>query len=367
MRSRPTTRAVRSLSVVACVPIAVWLCVAAAARAQAPELSWQTPPGCPSRDAWLAELSARVDPEVFRAQAAKLRVALRIEPTQAGYSLTLSTELEGARGERRIEAAACGELTHAAALIVALALDPRGAASSPPVELAAAAAPAAAPAPAPSRSPMPDVAPVLEPEPAPARSPDPPPAPAGRADSDSERPQRTRAPSAERVLLFARPLAALDLGVLPQLALGASLQAGARLGATSLEVGGTYLPTQSVSVEDRTAAVGELRFLAASLGVCHGLSSGRIELAPCVRAEYGRIWGRGRNLERGTFAGGASWLALLVAAKASFEVAEPLALVLELGGGAPLLAAEFGVEGLGQAHDTPAVFGRLSAGAELAF
>jgi hypothetical protein len=100
---------------------------------------------------------------------------------------------------------------------------------------------------------------------------------------------------------------------------------------------------------------------------CHDLLESRLELAPCARLEYGRLWGRGRNLEGAAFSGGATWLALLAAVKVGFEVVDPLSAVLELAAGAPLLAAEFAVDGLGQAHETPDVFGRVSFGAELAF
>jgi hypothetical protein len=137
---------------------------------------------------------------------------------------------------------------------------------------------------------------------------------------------------------------------------------------TALELGVAYLPTQSLSAEGRDGSVGQLRFLAGSIGVCYvALKVGRLELGPCGRAEYGRIWGRGRNLDGDTFSGGASWLALLAGGLASLQLFEPVSVGLELGAGVPLLDSSFSIGGLGEVHATESVVGRLSAGVELRF
>jgi len=178
-------------------------------------------------------------------------------------------------------------------------------------------------------------------------------------------------PSRGRILrppFSVRALVLLDLGVLPKLAAGPALLIGVRLQRTALELGIAYLPTQSLSADGRDGSVGQLRFLAGSIGACYAaLKVGRLELGPCARVEYGRIWGRGQNLDEDTYSGGASWLALLAGARASLQLSELLSVGLELGAGVPLLEPSFSVSGLGEVHATESVVGRLSAGAELRF
>lgn len=345
-------------------------------RAQEPALTWQAPEGCPTRDAWLSSLRSRVDEAAWNEAAPKLRASVRIDTTETGYALQLDTELDGATGQRRIEAASCAELVEASALIVAFAIDPEAAgrtASAAPVVASDGAPAVVTPVEGSSVALAPIAAAPAEaaaPEPAPAEAVRPVPRVEPRAKGfDRERPpEHVRAVVRPRSQLFVRPLALLDIGTLPALGVGPSLAVGLRIRRISLELGVSYLPAQLIIEATADRIIGELRWLAGSAGACYSLfPDQRLDAAPCVRMELGRLWGRGRNLEADMISAGATWLALLAGAQVSYEIWRGLAVNLEVAAGLPLLASAFRVDAVGEVHETPSVVGRLSAGVTLSF
>lgn len=351
----------------------IWIASSALAFAQEPALSWQAPAACPAREAWLGSLRARVDPTVWAEAAPKLRASVRIEARASGYALALETELDGATGQRQLEAARCEELVEASALIVALAIDPSAAEraasanpivapeatpASPAPVTAGAAAPAAAPAEPVPAEPQPE-----QPDPEPKRPILPVPVPAKGFDGERPpAPERSREPGSMR--FFVRPLVLLDAATLPQLALGPSLQGGARIQRLHLELGASYLLAQSLSAPDGVrGVVGEIRWLAGSAGACYSVVRiGGSYIAPCARIEVGWLWGRGRNLDQDTFSGGATWLALVPGAVLSYELVRGFAVNAELGAALPLLASAFTVGGVGEVHESPGIALRFAAG-----
>jgi len=348
-------------------------------RAQEPALTWQAPEGCPTREVWLSLLRSRVDEAAWNEAAPKLRAAVRIDTTDTGYALQLDTELDGATGQRRIEAASCAELVDASALIVAFAIDPEAAsraASSAPI-VASDGAPAVvtpvegepvAPAPAEAAPPQPPPPEPAPPEAAQVKRPVPRVEPRPKGVDRERAPEHARAVLRPRAQLFVRPLAMLDTGTLPTLGVGPSLAVGLRIRRISLELGVSYLPAQLIIEATDDRIIGELRWLAGSAGACYSLfPDQRLDAAPCVRMELGRLWGRGRNLEADMVSAGATWLALLAGAQVSYELLRGLAVGLEVAAGLPLLASAFRVDAVGEVHETPSVVGRLSAGVTLSF
>jgi hypothetical protein len=340
----------------------IWVASAAVTRAQEPALTWQAPEGCPARGAWLSSLRSRVDDAAWNEAAPKLRASVRIDTTETGYVLQLDTELDGAPGQRRLEAARCEELVEASALIVAFAIDPEAAArtanaapvvasdGTPPVVAPVAAEPVV---PAPAEPALPE---AEKPKPL---------TPPVEAGGDSERaPERPR----PRTQLFVRPLALLDVGTLPAVGVGPSLVLGLRVRRVSIELGASYLPAQLIAEATERRVISELRWLAGSAGACYSLfPDGRLDVAPCARMELGRLWGRGRNLDAEMVSGGAVWLAVLAGAQVSYELVRGLEVGLEMAAGLPLLAAAFRVDGFGEVHETPSVVGRFAAGITLSF
>ncbi len=386
---------------------------ARAARAEGPLLSWDAPSGCPERVALLEAIRARLDANAWQNTAPELVADVRVRAVPGGFALTLETaSRQGPSGKRYIEAASCGELIDAAALIVALAIDPRAAERAPQIEREAASpfalplgdqAPATAPqtvpvAGAPEPVPTPgtraptELAPA-EPEPAkpapiklePAKpaaakpapvEPAPKPAPRARgqelaaedliepAPSGARAP--TSAPARTQRFFFVRPLLLLDLGTLQRLAVGPALQLGVRFSPITLELGAGLLPEQTLTAAGRD--VGDLYWLGASAGACYGRLLGeRIELAPCARLEYGRLHASSRETSAGPTSGAAPWLAASLGVRASYQLSAAIAVVADLAFGLPLLAAAFSIEGVGEVHRTPHAVGRLNAGIELRF
>jgi hypothetical protein len=267
------------------------------------QLEWRAPANCADRAELSAQIEARL-PERPRARAT-LRARGWIELTRGGYRLELETE----QGRRTLLAPECEELTSAAALMLALLIDPHTGPVPPPTAAATA--------------------------------------------------RRTRV-----VWALLRAELEADLGTLPSFALGPGLSLGVRVFATSIEVSGYYLPKQDVFDAQHAAALGELHALGLGLAACQALTS-PVELSPCLRIEYGRIAGQGSNLNTSTSKADAPFVLALLGGRLSAELVHNLRAVLDLAIGLPLLGATFTVNPVGTVHQTSDVVGRLRAGIEL--
>ncbi|HVR63379.1 MAG TPA: hypothetical protein VMU50_15870, partial [Polyangia bacterium] len=129
-------------------------------RDVAPELSltWQAPAGCPDGGDVEAQF-ARLLGGAGRAPAAKhLTATATVQPAAAGrWTLRLETALDGVPGQRALEGDSCWTVASAAALILALTIDPNATAAPEPAreEPGARAAPMVAIAPPPPPEPAP--------------------------------------------------------------------------------------------------------------------------------------------------------------------------------------------------------------------
>jgi hypothetical protein len=95
------------------------------------ELDWSAPQGCPDREAVLAEVLKLAGAKAASAHHLKARATIRAAEG-TGFFLSLLTELEGVRGERTLSGVSCGSLSDAAALMLALILNPEVATKAPP-------------------------------------------------------------------------------------------------------------------------------------------------------------------------------------------------------------------------------------------
>jgi hypothetical protein len=112
-------------------------------------ITWSAPEGCPNADTIRAEVrrmagAAAAATDQIEAHAAVVR-------DHAGWQLTLTTRAGALSGERKLSAPDCAELGRAAALVIALMINPAADPSAAPtvVRPAAPAPPAVAPPPAP--------------------------------------------------------------------------------------------------------------------------------------------------------------------------------------------------------------------------
>jgi hypothetical protein len=101
-----------------------WLLAAAASAQQSAslplELRWQAPPECGSEADVRAQLE-RIAHALPGYALAPLRAEARVDRQERLYALDLSTEHEGERGERKLEASDCPTLVRSMTLVLALA------------------------------------------------------------------------------------------------------------------------------------------------------------------------------------------------------------------------------------------------------
>lgn len=126
------------------------LAVTPAHGAEPLSLAWTAPAGCPSRDDVLAEtrrlLGGKIDSDAPLAARAEVALA-----APSDYRLRITLDRTPGERPREVHAPTCAELGDAAALILALSLDPASVADAPPGTALHAdpAAPPPPPAPAP--------------------------------------------------------------------------------------------------------------------------------------------------------------------------------------------------------------------------
>ncbi|HMI90414.1 MAG TPA: hypothetical protein VK509_03580, partial [Polyangiales bacterium] len=132
---------------------------------------------------------------------------------------------------------------------------------------------------------------------------------------------------------------------------------------TAIELSANYLPPNHLEQGERE--LGKVTMWSASLGVCHALGQGTT-VGPCLRAEYGRMTGEGdgvRNPEHGS----GMFAAVLFGLRFDAPVLPALTLCAEIAAGLPLARTLFTVGGVGVAHESAVVIGRVRTGAELRF
>jgi len=349
-----------------------------AAPADAQEIDWDG--HCADEGEGLeAEVAALVRPSTDRAS---LEVFARVTgDTSLRIELALSRDGEPL-GRRSLEGAACEELVSAAALVVALTLDPAAlvTAVSAPVDLPT-DAPAAAPTPtSPPPSSAPPPAEALGPPPQRAASA---PRPARNASSDEAiRRSRARsiapdeaAPTLEAPVEEGEALdldislgvaAALDAGALPIATPGIEARIGMALGPLRLEAAGRWFFEQESGLGQHPTGRGHFGMATGSLGACLPVGVGPVVLGPCLGAEAGAIWGSATGVSdpgEGTSAWVAPWGAAMLGA----DVASWLRLRLDVGVTVPVVRTDFVVDGIGSVHSSAPVTFRAGLGAEVHF
>ena len=253
-------------------------------------LEWRAPDSCPSRE----RLLARTQELLGHAPEAGLKGELQLdaratELSRDSWQLDLSSRSDGGiPTSRSVKATSCAELADAAALLIALAIDPE-------LQVAAAGSSATfepdSPAPATPNGAAP--APATDaPAALPAISSAAPRAVSGAGGSAE--PERSGPPFLPRVSVSAaawsRRLAGTSAGVLAQ---GGVSRAHGWLLATL-----GYFPSRHTSVAGATAG-GDLSLLSGGLEVGYGvdLNPSSLEVSPLVAAELEWVRGSGSGVE----------------------------------------------------------------------
>lgn len=313
----------------------VCLLAAGAARADEPVLlTWNAPAGCPSGAA------VRGQVERILGGATNHRVVARADVTEAApadWSVHLVTDVDGARGERTLDANSCASLANATALIVALAVDPsRARAAQSTMPGARVAHPSAPELTAPQSAP----------------------------------PSHTL-----KVQALVAAGAAFDVGTLPSPAVAGQLALGALFGPLRLEVSGADWFAQRATKDVDGASEGvRIHLFDAALRACvrdrFGLG---FELNPCLGASVVVASSDGFGPapaftpQHELSAWGAAGASLL----AEWNFAGPWALRASVGADVPLVRRNFVVRLSGQPdvglHRPSVVAGTASLGVELRF
>ncbi len=316
--SNPGSRTrVLSLRLVALLTLLTTWSQPRAAFAEAPRwlLEWSSPEGCAGESDLRASVARLLGAPVEEVLHEPLVVRGSVEPNDGSYRLRLLAIGAHGQGERRAEATSCAEVLRMAALLVALAVEPRFGEESPPSSVA----PGPVTATFPSLS-ADEAAPrVAEPgaqtsaTAIPTLSATPPPHPNRVEARDTRLPadnaRRSSAPPGEANDAPWRVhgqspvtgaelglLARLSAGDLPHLAAGAALSGMLEFGRESLSISlGGYLPqTQEVTGEPG----GHARFWSGELGLAwrHNLVDGDLTLGPCLGGRAVIVRGDGSGL-----------------------------------------------------------------------
>jgi hypothetical protein len=98
------------------------------------EIEWQAPEECPGADDVRASVERTLGPAADD-ERTPIRASGRVQQSDAGYRLLLEVHDGAATSQRELEGATCREVTDAAALILAMTIDPRVALTDePPAE-----------------------------------------------------------------------------------------------------------------------------------------------------------------------------------------------------------------------------------------
>ncbi len=298
-------------------------------QAGALTFSWQAPASCPSRGQVSGEI-ARLLGGIIRVPQGGDITARAVVEHGLTWSLAMDTELAGRPGRRSLEAASCQDLANAAALIIALMIDPDAVAAH-------------ATTPQPAAAPPPVTAP-----PATATAPD-------------------RKPRVVEFLVGI--LAAGSYGTLPSIDAGLGGGIGLQGRRWRAELRGSYglRRDQKAWAAAPAGAYGQFNFWAVAFAACFNVGSESLAFGPCADAEVGVTSAKGFGVSQ-SLPADTLWSALGAGGYAAISLGHHLDLPLHLDVLAPLRRSEFVFKNEPErVFQAPAVGVRVSAGIELRF
>jgi hypothetical protein len=326
--------------------LAMVAATAGAARADDPPaapITWVAPDGeCPAPDAVIAEIEGllgEVDWSAWPDLGASIVVSRGVATAgDGGWTVVVRTD--DPAGERELSGATCAEVASAAALVVALTVDPDAiGAPEPP--------PDPTPAPAPRVPPSgPRVVSPAQPE------------PVGATRS---------AASGAGVDWSVRGDLVSDIGGLPGFVPGVGLAVAARIGAYRAELGGMYWFERFEPVDGRDGVGGDLSMWAGVVRGCRAVWT----LDLCAGVEIGRLAGTGVGVDQARTDTG-KWVAPVAGLGRRFQGSDLFGVYVGGELGAPLSRARFNVTPMGATepvlvHQAAVVVGRVFVGVDVEF
>jgi len=277
------------------------------------QLEWEAPPPCPGQAEVVAEVARLVGrrPRVPADRLLVVRARASAAPDGSWQLQMILATRDGIR-ERTLKSRSCAEVADAAALIMAMAIDP-------------AAALAARPQP---------------PEPGPA-------------------------PEARSWFAVVRGGAAADAGMLPGLGPGVIFGAGAALGGFSIEAQAAYWPPRRADLPGRPGVGGELRAWSGGLQASWWRRA-RVEGGLVAGVDAALYTGTGYGVTDRATAHALS-LGVVAGPAVRWRIGERFALRLDSGLGLMIIRPRFTLQDLGTVFQPGALVGRALFAAELFF
>ncbi|MDC3952875.1 hypothetical protein [Polyangium jinanense] len=345
-------------------------------------LRWSAPEGCPTAEAISAEVDRLLGGR--GAQTEPLDVTAEVKRDAGRYRVRLETRGEEGPRTREVEATTCAALGEAAALIIAMMIDPDVIAEPPPevppTTRTEAHITPSPPATTPTDTrigPSPPATTPTDTRIGPSPPPHDPNRSAYRFQPSPPRPEPIRVspskvplsvspqPPPPPMALSVRALA--DVGAFPAPTVGFGAALSLFVGRYRLEAGISFLPTRTFPFPNLDTATGDIDLTLAHVGACAAfLRRPPFELGPCVSFEAGRIQSTSAGISS-PGQGAAAWLAVSAGGRFTWTFARPVALVAGLGAGVPVVHPELAVSGLGAVHRASPVLGRAELGIEVRF
>ena len=279
------------------------------AQDSASSIRWSAPTMCPSRAALTVEVERFLGQSFDTPRDQVLAVAGTVEAVGQGYSAELSITSADGTSIRRLEHPDCKKLTEAAALVIAIAIDPERALAIDP----AVSAPA-------DGSPQPVASVATE-----AAQPTSEPAPPPRAGVQSTRtprrvvlggPARSDPRPAWSTTIDLRGTA--GVGLLPRAYVGFVVEPGLELGQVRLAFPIRRWPAQDQAVADFEHVALELDAWTGGARLCRLVALGSWHPSFCAGPDVVTIRGQGEGVESPKTPR-AIWGALTVGASVAFE------------------------------------------------
>jgi hypothetical protein len=292
--------------------------------ADAVTLRWTAPAGCPGMD--------EVKADIRRILGASPQTAERLVATgtvwldsEGEWRAQLTTTMRGMEGSRTLHGTNCDEVTHAAALVLALMLKPE----SPPRQ----------------RTP---------PSPQPSPQPEPQPVPRAAAEAPADGPW------------FARGAVLTGAGTLPGLEAGYGMHLGLASSHWSAELRGAYWLPKTARSDTLPGAGAKFSLLELSPAVCLRVPDTWLRLDTCAGAKLNQMTGKSFGVSDPGSAT-ARWSAAFVEQAASAALTRNTSVRLGLELVWPPSRPVFAIEHLGEIHRPARLAGRAGLAFEVTF
>ncbi|MCA9704713.1 MAG: hypothetical protein KDK70_02550 [Myxococcales bacterium] len=318
-----------------------WLSVsttpAAPERGGELSLAWDAPQACPGREVVLERVEGLLGRSLRDAEASPVRVQARVEPVGEALRLSLRTETAEGRSDREMSGQTCEVLVDAAALVIAVALDPSLALGPEPE-------------PEPEPQPLGDLPECIEPDAIEAQALEP----------------AEPAPAPEPVAGTVRAAVTGSLGPLPLAAPGVEVVAGFVRRQARVELGFDYFFARRVAAASGDDRGGEIQLWTLAARGCWAPGVSILEFPVCGGVQAGPMRGEGYGLSTPT----TTRLAWVAAEVGGALLIRGLPLV-DVWAGAdlvvPLTRPGFFIDDVGLVHRSGGVGGEASVGLEVRF